>query len=47
MTDRLALFLGLAIVAALAGDLLLFGADHLIFLGKKLAALIEWIAFWR
>ncbi|MFC3118198.1 hypothetical protein [Jhaorihella thermophila] len=47
MTDRLALYLGLAIFAALVGDLLLFGAEHLIFLGKKLTDLIEWLAFWR
>ncbi len=47
MTDRVALYLGLFILAVIAGDLLLFGTEHLIFLGKKLYELIEWLAFWR
>ena len=47
MTDRLALGLGIFLVLAIGVDLLLFGTEHLIFLGKKLAELIEWIAFWR
>ncbi len=47
MTHRIALTLGLLIVAALALDLFLFGTEHLIFLGKKLFELTEWIAFWR
>lgn len=47
MTNKLALYLGLIIVAALVVDVALFGTGHLIFLGKKLAQLIEWIAFWR
>ena len=47
MTDRIAMGLGLLIVLAVLADLFFFGTDHLIFLGKKLAALIEWVAFWR
>ncbi len=47
MTDRIALYLGLFILAVIAGDLLLFGPEHVIFLGKKLYELIEWLAFWR
>ncbi len=47
MTNRLALILGLLILAALVADVLLAGDEHLVFLGKKLAELIEWMAFWR
>ncbi|MCA0871997.1 hypothetical protein LCL97_14250 [Seohaeicola saemankumensis] len=47
MTNRLALILGLLILAALVVDVLLVGDEHLVFLGKKLAELIEWMAFWR
>ncbi|MCT4553686.1 MAG: hypothetical protein N4A53_03290 [Pelagimonas sp.] len=47
MTNRLALILGLFLSAALIVDVLLFGQDHLLFLGKKLFDLIEWLAFWR
>ena len=47
MTNRIALGLGTFIVGAVLVDVLLFGTDHLVFLGKKLVELIEWIAFWR
>jgi hypothetical protein len=47
VTNRLALILGLFLSAALIVDVLLFGQDHLLFLGKKLFDLIEWLAFWR
>lgn len=47
MTDRIALYLGLLIVGAVGIDILLFGTEHLVFLGKKLFELIEWLAFWR
>lgn len=47
MTNRIAIFLGLFILAVLVADMLVFGNEHLIFLGKKLFELIEWIAFWR
>ena len=47
MTDRLALVLGLIIAAALAVDLFVYGSAHMIFLGKKLFELMEWMAFWR
>ena len=47
MTDRIALGLGLLIAVAVAADLLIFGSDHMIFLGKKTYELIEWLAFWR
>lgn len=47
MTNRLALILGLMILVAVIVDVLLVGDTHLVFLGKKLAELIEWLAFWR
>ena len=47
MTNRLAILLGLALLVAFAVDITLYGDAHMIFLGKKLAELIEWMAFWR
>lgn len=47
MTNRIAIFLGLAILVAAGVDVLLYGHAHMLFLGKKLFELIEWIAFWR
>ena len=47
MTNQIALFLGLAILAALAIDTYFFGTEHLVFLARKFMELIEWIAFWR
>ncbi|MEO0936959.1 MAG: hypothetical protein AAFY38_02265 [Pseudomonadota bacterium] len=47
MTNRLAIILGLIIVAAIAYDTIGNDAANLVFLGKKLAELIEWLAFWR
>ena len=47
MTNRLALIIGFLLVAALVLDIILFGTEHVVFLGKKLLELIEWLAFWR
>lgn len=47
MTNPVALVLGLMILGALILDVLLVGNTHIVFLGKKLAELIEWMAFWR
>ncbi|MEP3636970.1 MAG: hypothetical protein ABJN14_06845 [Paracoccaceae bacterium] len=47
MTNTVALVLGIALVCAITADAILFDATNLIFLGKKLAELIEWLAFWR
>lgn len=47
MNNTLALILGVLIVAAVAVDVILFGGDTMLFLGKKMAELIEWMAFWR
>ena len=47
MTNRIAFALGGLLVGLIALDVILFGTEHLVFLGKKLFALIEWMAFWR
>lgn len=47
MTNSLSVVLGLLIVAVVAVDLAVFGTEHVVFLGKKLFAAIEWLAFWR
>lgn len=47
MSNTLALVLGLMILGTILGDVALFGSEHLVFLGKKLFAFIEWLAFWR
>ncbi len=47
MTNTLAVILGLLILAGLTADLAWFGSEHLVFIAKKLSALIEWMAFWR
>ncbi|MGR3759576.1 hypothetical protein ACUXV3_05520 [Roseobacteraceae bacterium NS-SX3] len=47
MTNRIAIWFGLLLVAALAIDTWLYGTTHLVFLGKRLFELIDWIAFWR
>ncbi|MDU8912688.1 hypothetical protein [Aestuariicoccus sp. MJ-SS9] len=47
MTNSIAIALGLLIVGLLGLDYLVFGSDHLIFLGKKFFELLDWVAFWR
>ena len=47
MTNRIALVLGVILVALIVLDLVLTGSQTLLFLGKRLMDLIEWMAFWR
>ncbi|WP_415920279.1 hypothetical protein [Tateyamaria sp. SN6-1] len=47
MTNTLSIILGTIIVVAIAFDAIANGGANLLFLGKKLAELIEWLAFWR
>lgn len=47
MTNFSAFILGLFLVVIITVDVMLYGSDHIIFLGKKLAELLEWLAFWR
>lgn len=47
MTNTIAIVLGLLILGGIALDYAVYGTEHLLFLGKKLFALIDWMAFWR
>ncbi len=47
MSNTLALILGLIILGAIAGDVALYDSEHLVFMGKKFFAFVEWLAFWR
>lgn len=47
MTDKIAIALAILIGGILAADLLVFGWDLHIFLGRKLMVLTEYLAFWR
>ncbi|MDR5651331.1 hypothetical protein [Ruixingdingia sedimenti] len=47
MTDRVALFLGLAILAFLVLDLGVMGWGFSAFLARRFADLVQWVAFWR
>lgn len=47
MTNRIALWLGALIVGLIAVDVMLFGSEYSVFVGKKMVDLIEWMAFWR
>ena len=47
MTNPIALVLGLIIVIGLSVDFFMSYTAYLIFLTKKIAEFIEWLAFWR
>ncbi|MBV1927018.1 MAG: hypothetical protein KUG62_07650 [Rhodobacteraceae bacterium] len=47
MTNKIALGLGLFLFVLLTVDIVFYGTQNLVFLGKKLLELIEWLAFWR
>lgn len=47
MNNKIAIILGIVIVGCILLDTLFNGGASLVFLGKKFAELIEWIAFWR
>ncbi len=47
MTNRLAIGLGLVILALFAADQLWLHWDLPVFLGRRLMAAIEYLAFWR
>lgn len=47
MTNQIAIGIGLAILALLSFDMFFFDWSGLVFLLKKLADLIEYLAFWR
>lgn len=47
MTNKIALFLGITLLAGILADVVLNSGDALVFLGKELFLLIEYLAFWR
>ena len=47
MTNRIAITLGALLLALIVVDMLIYGSEHIVFLGKKMFELIEWLAFWR
>ncbi|MDR9394356.1 hypothetical protein [Roseovarius sp. SYSU LYC5161] len=47
MTNKIALFLGALILVAVGVDQAVYDGTTLLFLLRKLVALIEWMAFWR
>ena len=47
MTNTIAVALGILILGALAIDVMMYGTEHLLFLSRKFADFIEWLAFWR
>jgi hypothetical protein len=47
MTDRIALGLGITVLALIAADLVLNGGTALLFLLRRLFDLVEYLSFWR
>jgi hypothetical protein len=47
MTNTLAFIIGLIVVGGICVDIFEYDSENLLFLGKKLADFIEWLAFWR
>lgn len=47
MTNRIAIWLGLLIVAVFAVDAFAFDGTLPVFLGRKMFEFIDWLAFWR
>jgi len=47
MTNKLALIIGFIIIAVIVFDYVQYDLASTIFISRKLAALIEWMAFWR
>ena len=47
MTNRLAILLGLILLALIAADIFLREASGLLYLARKFLNLLNYIAFWR
>ena len=47
MTNTLALVLAFLLIVGVAADVVLNGSEGLIFLGRRMVALIEDLAVWR
>ncbi|MEX3015841.1 hypothetical protein [Gymnodinialimonas hymeniacidonis] len=47
MTNALAIWIGIVLAACLAVDAVLFDWSNSLFLARKFAELLRWMAFWR
>ena len=47
MTDRIAIILGMVVLAAIATDVIVNDSAALLFLLRKLFNLVEYLAIWR
>ena len=47
MTNKIAIGLAILVFALFGIDAMAFDGELPVFLGKKLFALLDWIAFWR
>lgn len=47
MSDRVTIIFALCIIGAVIADVVIMGGANVIFLGRKLIELTEYIAFWR
>jgi hypothetical protein len=47
MTNSLAAFLTLLIGLLVCVDVIFFGSANVVFLGRKMLELLEWLAVWR
>ena len=47
MTNRIAIWIGVFVTVAFVIDVIFYGTEHLLFLGKQMFDLLEWMAFWR
>ncbi|NHB76808.1 MULTISPECIES: glyceraldehyde-3-phosphate dehydrogenase [Rhodobacterales] len=47
MTNTIALWLGLVILAGIIADIALNGGSALMFLARKFLDLVEWVDFWN
>ena len=47
MTNQIAIILGLTILGLLGFDYVVLGGENTLFLLRKTADFIEWLAFWR
>jgi hypothetical protein len=47
LTNLIALWLGVVLLAAIIADMILTGGATLIFLSRKFLALVDWVVFWR
>ena len=47
MTNQISIALGAVILAGIGFDMIWHDGVNLLFLARKFAELVEWVAFWR